>query len=90
MKHSECSIEEKQMKKYTICKTHNGRKVGFTGTLEHLVKNVFSYTIASGCMWNRKLNRNPKSGKALVTLLNACVQETQRACFERDHYELVN
>ena len=76
-------------KEYTIRKTHRGRETEFKGTMEHLLKDVFGYTIECGCSWNRKLKPNPKNGKALAILLNKCVEETQGGCFDQDYYELV-
>lgn len=81
------------MKEYTIVKYHRGRTQEYTGTLEHLVNDVFKYTLTCGVSWSsyrgcRKVNTNPKSIKSLVTALNNAVENTQGSCYERDSYEL--
>lgn len=74
-------------KTYTIVKTRRGQKYESTGTVAELVER-FSYTLESGNSWNPKINRNPKTAKALVTALNKSVEETMGACFDPDYYEL--
>lgn len=79
-------------KEYTIICTHRGRETEYTGTLEHLINDVFGYTLAAGHSYEyergaRKVNTNPKSGKALVTALNNAVENTQGG-YNRDFYEL--
>lgn len=79
----------KMSKTYTVTKTRGRNSVesNYTGTVEELVA-TFSYTLECGNSWNPKINRNPKTVKALVTALNKSVQETQGACYSQDSYEL--
>ena len=82
-----------QKKEYTIISHHRGRATEYTGTLEHLIKDVFGYTLEAGKSYEweqgaRKVNTNPKSGKGLVTALNNAVENTQGGCYNRDGYEL--
>ncbi len=63
-----------------------------TGTLEELIK-YFSYTLEVGESWqdekgNKKINRNPKSFKALVTNLNNAKNNAARDGCACTHYEL--
>lgn len=76
-------------KNYTITKTHGrtGSESTYSGTVAELV-DIFSYTLDSGAGYNPKINRNPKTAKALVTALNKSVEEIQGACFSQDSYEL--
>ena len=76
------------MKKYAIEKYRKGRATVIEGTLDELTQ-YFSYTLLCGNSWNRKINRNPKSGAALVKALNQSVDETQGGCYDRDSYKLV-
>ena len=32
-------------KEYTVISHHHGRETEFTGTIEHLINDVFSYTL---------------------------------------------
>lgn len=80
-------------KTYTVICEHRGRETEYTGTLDHLVNEVFGYTLEAGKSYEwekgaRKVNRNPKSGKGLITALNNAVENTQGGCFHRDHYRL--
>lgn len=76
-------------KEYTIAKTHRGRFTEFTGTIDYLCENVFGYTLECGNSWNPKINRHPKTAKALVKALNQSVAETQGCCYDQDYYELI-
>lgn len=73
----------------TIRSYHRGRMHDYTGTVEDLRSRVFGYTLECGHSWNSKIDRFPKTGKALVKALNQSVRETQRACYDRDSYKLV-
>ena len=80
-------------KEYTIIRHHRGRETEYTGTLEHLINEVFSYTLDVGHSWEhdrgcRKVNRNPKSGKGLVSALNNAAYNTMGSCWDPDWYEL--
>ena len=74
-------------KEYTIVKYHRGRKNEVTGTLEYL-KDYFGYTLECGHSWNRRINPDPKTFKALVNALNASVRETQGSCWDPDYYSI--
>lgn len=82
-----------QKKEYTVICHHRGRKTEYTGTLEHLIDDVFGYTLESGESLQyergcRKVNTNPKSGKSLVTALNNAVHSTMVSCYDPDWYEI--
>ena len=77
-------------KQITVRSYHHGKPHDWTGTIEELRSEVFGYTLECGNSWNPKINRFPKTGKALVKALNQSVEETQGGCFDRDSYELVN
>jgi hypothetical protein len=74
-------------KTFTIIKTRRGSESPFTGTIAELV-SAFSYTLECGNSWNPRINRNPKTAKALVSALNKSVAETQGSCYDPDHYKL--
>ena len=74
-------------KEVTIIAYHNGRATEYTGTIEHLRTEVFGYTLECGNSWNPKINRNPKTAKALVNALNKSADECRRYS---DSYELKN
>lgn len=77
---------EKKIKKPKIFKVEVARNGGFmssrptrysyfTGTLEHLISNVFGYTLECGASYqhekgNKKINRSPKNIKSLINNLN--------------------
>ena len=63
--------------KVTKSGMQSSREYIWEGTLEHLLGKVFGYTLECGNSWNRKINRFPKSGNALVTALNASFVETE-------------
>ena len=80
------------MKTYTIVKHRRGRESEFTGTLEELTQ-TFSYTLEVGYSWQsqrgcKKVNKQPKTIKALLTALANAVYNTQGSCYEQDYYEL--
>lgn len=76
-------------KEITVRAYHKGHTRDYTGTVEHLRSDVFGYTLECGNSWNYKINRFPKTGKALVKALNQSVEETQGGCYWRDSFELV-
>lgn len=55
----------------------------YEGTVEHLAKNVFGYTLEIGASWNNKINRWPKTIKSLVTNLQKSYQEKEASCYDR-------
>ena len=80
-------------KEYTIICHHRGRVTEYTGTLEHLINDVFAYTLECGASWQYergcyKVNTNPKSGKGLVIALNKAAHNTMGSCYDPDWYEL--
>ena len=72
-------------KEITIIVHHRGRETEYTGTIEHLRTEVFGYTLECGNSWNSKINREPKTAKALVNALNKSAEECRRY---DDWYEL--
>ncbi|CAB4154999.1 hypothetical protein UFOVP1307_68 [uncultured Caudovirales phage] len=74
--------------KVTKSGMQSSRETIWEGTVDHLVSNVFGYTLECGNSWNRKINRFPKSGKALVTALNASYDEIEGG-YTRSWAELV-
>ena len=83
----------KEAKEYTIIKHHRGRETEFTGTLEYLVNDVFGYTLECGASWShergcKKVNRNPKTIRALIMALDNAVHNTQGSNYDPDWYEL--
>lgn len=84
------------MKQYTIIETRNRRgelkTKEITGTLEYLVQ-YFGYTLEVGRSWerepgNRKVNTNPKSGRALCTSLNRAVDNAACNGYSGTFYSL--
>ena len=65
------------------------RETVYEGTVEHLVGNVFGYTLECGNSWNRKINRNPRSITALVKALNASYDEIEGG-YTRSRAEVIN
>ena len=63
------------------------------GTLEYLVKDYFGYTLEVGASWqhekgNKKVDRNPKSIKALITNLNNAVNNAAANGYAGKYYYL--
>ena len=55
---------------HTIIMERNGRDdKAVTGTIPYLIE-YFGYTLEVGASWNKKVNRNPKGIKTLITNLN--------------------
>lgn len=77
-------------KEVTVKTTYKGREHLYTGTIEHLVKHVFGYTLECGYSWNNKINPNPKTAKSLITNLEKSEEEIRGGCFNRTIYELVS
>lgn len=74
-------------KQYVVRKWHRGKSHDFVGTLEQLTE-TFSYTLLCGNSYNSKINRHPKTIKALMTALDKSIRETQNT-YDPDSYELV-
>jgi ribosomal protein L17 len=79
-------------KEFKIKVTKSGmtssRETIWEGTVDHLVGNVFGYTLECGNSWNRKINSNPKTIGALVKALNASYDEIEGG-YTRSWAELV-
>ena len=81
------------VKEITIIKTRNGNDSEIIGTVEYLVNNYFGYTLEVGQSWehekgNRKINRNPKSGKSLVDNLNKAVTNSAANGYSSTYFRL--
>jgi len=80
-------------KEITIIKTRNGKDSEIVGTVDYLVNNYFGYTLEVGQSWehekgNKKINRNPKSGKSLVTNLNKAVTNSAANGYSSTYFRL--
>ena len=80
-------------KEIIIIKTRNGNDSEIIGTVEYLVNNYFGYTLEVGQSWehekgNRKINRNPKSGKSLVDNLNKAVTNSAANGYSSTYFRL--
>ena len=80
-------------KEITIIKTRNGKDSEIVGTVDYLVNNYFGYTLEVGQSWehekgNKKINRNPKSGKSLVTNLNKAVTNSATNGYSSTYFRL--
>ena len=75
-------------KSYTIRIIRRGRERETEGTLAELTQ-YFGYTLLCGNSWNSRISLKPRTAKALVSSLNRSKNETQRGCYDRDYYELV-
>ena len=81
------------VKEITIIKNRNGKDSEIVGTVEDLVNNYFGYTLEVGQSWehergNKKINRNPKSGKALVNNLNKAVTNSAANGYSSTYFRL--
>jgi hypothetical protein len=81
------------VKEITIIKNRNGKDSEIVGTVEYLVNNYFGYTLEVGQSWehekgNRKINRNPKSGKSLVDNLNKAVTNSAANGYSSTYFRL--
>jgi len=77
----------------TSIKTRNGNDSEIVGTVEYLVNSYFGYTLEVGQSWehekgNRKINRNPKSGKSLVDNLNKAVTNSAANGYSSTYFRL--
>lgn len=65
----------------------------YTGTIEHLVNNVFGYTLKCGKSWefekgNKKINDHPTTIKSLITNLNNAESNRAKNGCASTYYEL--
>ena len=67
-------------KEYTVISYHHGRETEFTGTIEHLINDVFGYTLECGHSWNTKIPEKPKTIKSLIKALNDSALECRLYC----------
>lgn len=75
-------------KTYTVVKTRRGQQTETTGTVAELIQH-FGYTLEAGNSWDRKVNRNPKTAKSLVTALNHATSALQPNSYDPNYYELI-
>jgi hypothetical protein len=80
-------------KEITIIQTRNGKDSEIVGTLDYLVNSYFGYTLECGQSYerekgNKKINRNPKSGKSLVDNLNKAVNNSAANGYSSTYYSL--
>lgn len=61
----------------------------FEGTLDHLKKGVFGYTLECGSSWNPKINSNPKTINALIKAVNMSYDEIEGG-YTRSRVELAD
>lgn len=81
------------MKEYTIEIRRRTGNTEVKGTLDYL-KQYFGYTLKVGESWqnepgNYRINRNPKSGKALVDYLNKAEHNRARNGCASTYYTLI-
>lgn len=60
-----------------------------TGTVEEITA-YFGYTLECGNSWNKKINKNPKTIKSLVTNINNSYNETQSGCYKRTFVQQIS
>lgn len=84
-----------KIKTFTVSSTNRrtDRSINFSGTLPELIK-TFSYTLECGASWqhesgNKKINRNPRGIKSLVTNLNNATNNSAANGYSDTEYELV-
>lgn len=85
---SEGVIENQQRKEVTVKKFYHARATAWTGTVEELVENVFKDYLQSGWEFDHKIDRNPKSGEALVEALNKVSKVKMRHAWTRVSWQL--
>lgn len=74
---------------YKVKITRKGRESFTEGTVEDLAK-YFSYTLEIGNSYNKRINRNPKTIKSLISNVQNAYSEKEAACYERTDIDLVN
>ena len=80
-------------KEITIIQNRKGKDSEIVGTLNYLVNSYFGYTLECGQSYerekgNKKINRNPKSGKSLVDNLNKAVSNSAANGYSSTYYSL--
>jgi hypothetical protein len=83
-----------KIKTFTITSTNRrtGGSHNLSGTLPELIKS-FSYTLECGYSWqhedgNKKINKNPRGIKSLVTNLNNATNNSAANGYSNTEYEL--
>ena len=76
------------MKSYIIETERKARTRIVEGTLEELI-SYFGYTLEVGNSWNKKINREPKTIKALISSLEKSFAEIEGG-FDRTSVRLLN
>ena len=61
-----------------IASIHRGLRTIYCGSIEHMITEVFGYTLECGRSWNHKINRYPKTARGLVNALNKSAEECRR------------
>lgn len=79
----------KGTKLVAVEKYHRGRYSIVCGSIEYLREGYFGYTLECGNSWNPRINTCPKTGAALVSVLNKSYRETQGSCWDPDSARLV-
>ncbi len=80
----------KKVKIYKLKISHSRRGDRFVdGNLEELT-SYFSYTLEIGHSWDKRINKNPKTIKSLVTNLQNAFSVKEGACYERTFIDLVD
>ena len=74
----------------TIRWWHHGDNSYYTGTLEELCSDTFSYKLEQGHKLNPKIDLYPKTGEDLVKTLNQIEQETRSNPYDRYIYKFMN
>ena len=85
----------KVTKEYTVKVSKGGRVTEFSGTLGHLINDVFGYTLECGQSYqhekgNKKINTQPKTIKSLITNLNNAVNNSASNGWSDKHYSIDN
>ena len=78
---------------FTIAIYRRGRTNEQSGTIAELV-SYFGYTLECGQSWehekgNKKINRNPKTAKSLVTNLNNATNNSAANGYSSTSYSLI-
>ena len=81
-------MENQPWKEVTVRKLYHARATEWSGTVEELVENVFKDYLQSGWELDHEIDRNPKSGEALVEALNKVSKVTMRHAWTRVCWQL--
>ena len=81
-------MENQPRKEVTIKKLYHARSTTWTGTVEELVENVFKDYLQSGWELDNEIDRNPKTGEALVEALDKVSKVKMRHAWTRVGWQL--